>query len=214
MSHALKGPLQTVLGVADLLVEGRFGPLEEGQRDAMDRLIRRGEELDRRVEAVVALLDLETRDPGRVGDGPADASLLLARARERMAARAPEPASTVGVELAGESPSLAGDPGPLLLLFEATLRFLLYDAGDGDAVGAVRVRVEGPEAGRVRFEAAREGGLPGGEPPAAGTTVRLEMLVARRVVEAHGGELRVERDDRGEAVRVVFTLPVSEGADD
>lgn len=216
VSHALRGPLQTIVGSAELLLSGRYGPVASDQREAVERLIRRSEELDRRIETAVGLLDLALLD-GAAGT-PVDPSVVVEEALERMEAEARDRGVELESDLHGDLPALGGRIGVLRRLFMGSVRLLIVDASP-----AVRVRVRSwpPEEGSVRFAVLREGDEPGG---GAGTeasetsglaggaardeTTRLELLLARRATAVLRGEMRVVSGNPEGEDGVFLTLPL------
>jgi signal transduction histidine kinase len=62
MSHELRTPLNTVLGFTDLLADEEFGPINEGQRDALRRVLRSAISLR---DLISATLDLGRLEAGR-----------------------------------------------------------------------------------------------------------------------------------------------------
>lgn len=221
VSHALRGPLQTIVGSAELLLSGRYGPVVSDQREAVERLIRRSEELDRRIETAVGLLDLELLD-GAAGM-PVDPSFVVKEALDRMEAEARDRGVELESDLDGDLPALRGRIGVLRRLFAVSVRFVVLDA----ASPAVRVRVRSwpPEEGRIRFAVLREGDEPGSGAGAEASetsglaggaaldeTTRLELLLARRATAVLRGEMRVVSGNPEGEAGVFLTLPLFGGA--
>ena len=63
VSHDLRGPLNAVLGFAELLLSGVEGALTDGQRESLDALSRGGRDL---LRLVGDLLDHARIDAGRM----------------------------------------------------------------------------------------------------------------------------------------------------
>lgn len=206
--------------------------MEEDQRAALERLIGRSEELNRRIEAAVGLLQLEMAgDAASGGAGePVDPSVVLEAALGRVASDARERGGALQCDVAADPPALRGRPDHLRRLFEAAVRFLVLDASP--PVGRVRVRAWPPEEGRVRFGVLREApegagetagdrageaaGDPAGTPDAGGVpgdgSAVLELLVARRAAAVLRGELRIESGNRDGDAGVYLILPLFEAA--
>ncbi|HYL06355.1 MAG TPA: HAMP domain-containing sensor histidine kinase [Thermoanaerobaculia bacterium] len=109
ISHELLTPLNSLIGFPELLLDGQFGPLNDGQRQAVTHILGAGEQL--RV-LLHDLLDLARLDSGR---------LHLERSRFDLGALLGDLAGPVGetarrkglsleVEVAGGLPQVDGDP--------------------------------------------------------------------------------------------------------
>ena len=91
MSHELRTPLNVIIGYTEMLREGAFGPVNENQREMIDRLDARGRELLELIEATLHVGRLEAgRDtveivPVEMGD--------ILRALQASTAGLPRPAS-------------------------------------------------------------------------------------------------------------------------
>ncbi len=81
VSHDLRGPLNSVLGFAGLLLEGIEGPVSAGQRESLEAVARGGRSLLQRIDD---LLDAARLDVDRLVLDPAEITLgaLLALARD------------------------------------------------------------------------------------------------------------------------------------
>lgn len=232
VSHELRTPLTSILGYSDMLATGIAGPLNEEQQEFVETIRSKGDHL---LALITSLLDMNRLERGhmsieRTAIDPA------ALAREVQATLAPQAAKkrvTIDVSVEGPLPPVSADPTRirqvLLNLVENAVKFSpagsrvtislrsieLEDDGDGmglvlmapHAALEVAVSDEGPgipEAERERiFDAFYQ--IDGSSTREHGGT-GLGLSIVKRLVEAHGGEVRVESTlGRGSTFR--FTLP-------
>ncbi|HMR29787.1 MAG TPA: response regulator [Geminicoccaceae bacterium] len=223
-SHELREPMNGVLGMARLL---RETVLDDEQRSYVETIVGSAETL---LTVINDVLDLSRVDAGRleIVETPFEFAPLLARLETLMAPRARQKGLSFGVGLADGLPrAVRGDPGRL----RQVLLNLVGNAVKFTERGGVEVvaDTDGPPARRLRLVVRDTG--PGIEPAAlerlftafvqADATVGrihggsgLGLMIARRLTEAMGGELRVE-SDLGRGTRFVVELPLlaESGAD-
>lgn len=78
VSHELRTPLALIMGYSDLLAQGLFGVMEEEQHEAIEIILRRARSLRRMVEDILAIIEIEQRPEGIMGDfKPVDVSMLV-----------------------------------------------------------------------------------------------------------------------------------------
>ena len=63
MSHELRTPLNGVLGMTEILLEGMFGPINPGQRDALETIATSGKHL---LHLINEVLDMANMEAGRL----------------------------------------------------------------------------------------------------------------------------------------------------
>lgn len=224
-SHDLKTPLAVVSNYLQTILDGFVGEVNEKQRRWMERANARVLELIRLIDDFldVSQLDLE-RIRGEMEEiAPGD---VVKRSVEEVQARAGERGITLRVELASCLPRVRAAPRRLQQvvtnLLDNAIKFSprqgevvvrVHPQGDGLQVEVID---EGPGIPALYlphifedyFRVQRKEFIPG-----AG----LGLSTARKIVECHGGEIRVESpyfaDGRGS--RFYFTLPgcVSESSD-
>jgi signal transduction histidine kinase len=236
VSHELRTPLTSVIGFSELLLEGLAGPLQGEQREYVQTILDRGEEL---LSLITQLLEMSQLEGGsvRLHLHAHPVRQLLARAIEAVRL----PAEQAGLELHESAPRV-----PAVV-------------ADGEKIQRVLVNLLGnaikftPAGGRVTLEACmapirrpfQEETLFGEEDPdAVRITVRdtgigmardqlgrvfeafyqvdsgptrahggagLGLSIVRNLVMAHGGEVWAESEP-GAGTAVHFTLPVASAA--
>ena len=218
MSHELRTPLNGVLGMARLLLEG---PLEPKQRERAQAVADSGRELLTMVMRILEYAELEA--------GPIEQKLAEVELRPLAAgvveAFADEASSKVlqltGTVAEGLPPAIRADG----VRIGQVLGQLVANALKFTETGYVEIRVlrdEGRGGVRVRFEVEDTGiGIPEASLPRlfepfhqadASTTRRhrgtgIGLAIARRLVEAMGGEIGVRPRHGGGSI-FSFSLPL------
>ena len=207
LSHELRTPLTTIHGCVDTLLQPDVDWGPEEQRRFLHTI---GAESDRMRRLVADLLDVSAIDAGifRVHPDWCDLGLVLDAS---VACVAPDARDRVDVTVAPDVGPVWADHDRLEQVFVNLLENALRHAPEGTAVrvaarrtdGGVEVRVsddgEGvdPELLDTLFE-------PHVAAPAGGGT-GLGLPIARGIVRAHGGTLRLEATDGG--ATFVVALP-------
>lgn len=215
--HDLAGPLQSIVGFAELLLMGRAGELNETQRDFLDRIERSGWEVNSLVTDIRALADLETGrsrlEPERI-----DPFLLVQEVVESLQGEDSGSSAEIVNDVPPDLPAVRADRA---WLAEAVRRLGRWALEGSEAGEPVRVSGEAaPDGGWVRLrvtDAGREAGpevlrlvlrrraLAGDR---AARRRGLGLLLAHAIAEAHGGHVRAaEGADGGTAV--VLAIPTA-----
>lgn len=236
ISHELRTPLTSILGYSEMLSAGIAGELQGEQRDFVETIKSKGEQL---LALITSLLDLNKLEQGKQGlrIEPLDPRALLDDVERTIAPAAQKK----GVKLAIEAPSglsFVGDSvrmkQVLLNLADNALKFTpaggtvtllarateLEDAGGGNGHGAVLM---GTPRRAIEFQVRDTGiGIPRAEHgkifdafyQVDGSSTRehggagLGLSIVKRLVEAHGGTVAVESDvGQGTTFSVVFPEP-------
>lgn len=213
VSHDLKGPLNALLGFADLML---LDPLTEGQRESLDLITSRGREL---VALVETLLDSARVEAGQLGvtTREVDLTQVLNDARDK-ACELVHAEKEVQLVFDDQLPRVSVDAAHLTRAFALVIAHALKSRGgsspdlgafaNGGKLGAsepdaviVRARNVG-DAIRVDVEHRAAG------PTAAaleelyftekrGRGLRLGLRLARTIFELHGGRIEVLEKTNG-----------------
>jgi signal transduction histidine kinase/DNA-binding response OmpR family regulator len=219
MSHELRTPLNAVIGFSEVLQERMFGELNEKQAEYVDDILTSGKHL---LSLINDILDLSKIEAGRMELEVS--SFALSEALENGLSMLRERASRGGV-------TLELDVDPQIGAIEADERKvkqvifnLLSNAvkftPDGGRVGVTARRLPGAvevavwdtgigieqeDLSRIFEEFQQAGRRPGIEQEGTG----LGLALTRRLVEMHGGAIRVEsRPGKGSS----FTFTLAAGA--
>lgn len=222
VTHDLKTPINVLGGYAEMLQEGTYGELSEGQRDALLAMEEQARVL---LEQVNQLVDLSRYEAGafRIDIEPlylVDFCTSLERAFEALAQ---QKGVRLDCQIDPQAPELIEVDGDRLR--NEVLGNLLGNAfkfTDSGGRVSVKVRADLPRRDRVLIEVTDSGvGIPADELPhvfdmyyqgQSGARAKgsgIGLAIAREIVEVHGGEIAVEsREGRGTTFRI--TLPVTQ----
>ncbi len=222
VTHELKAPLTSIRGCADLILLGREGPLTAGQERFLTLIRTNTERLDRLIRD---LLDLSRIESG-YAKGPRKRAGL-----QQLAYEAVEPMKHLALEknIILEVRNMSSLPAVPVVVdrIRQVLTNLISNAVKFTPEGG-RIWVEGRvEAGEVVIQVGDTGiGIPpeyhekifeefqqlGSSEIREGGT-GLGLTISRRIIESHGGRIRVESVP-GEGSRFFFTLPIEESGND
>jgi signal transduction histidine kinase len=217
MSHELRTPLNAVIGFSEVLEQEMFGELNEKQMEYVNDIHSSGRHL---LSLINDILDLSKIEAGKVEldvscfDLPTTIEGTLTLVRERAMRHGLEMDMTLGDRL-GEIEADERKVRQILLnLLSNSVKFT-SDGGRidinaeriGDTV-AVSVRdtgvgIEAEDQGKIFEEFQQVGGDHEGKREGTG----LGLTLARKFVELHGGQIRVQ-SKIGEGATFTFTLPM------
>jgi len=212
--HEMRTPLTSIVAYAELIQRPET---QADQRLEFARIIR--DEAERTNEMVGDYLDLARLESGRAGmaQTPVDIGTVVGIAVNVSRAQAEAKEIAVSVEVPAGLPTILGDAQRL---HQALLNLLgngikYCQPGDQITISVERqgqfLRVEvadtGPGIPRKALPRIFERfyRVPDAERRAAGTG--LGLVITRRIVEAHGGQISVESQE-GKGTKFAFTLPI------
>ncbi len=218
VSHELRTPLSLIRGYAETLLHLELEP--EQQRDYLQRIDEVTERLSSLVGQILDITHLQA-DPLILERSPVQFASLVSRLRGDL--ETADRADRLVVELPDDLPPLEVD-GPRVGQILENLVGNAFKYGPPDGLVTLSARTAGD---RLDVAVDDEGvGIPPAERPLVtepfhrAWNVResripgtgLGLFISRRLVEAHGGQLRVEdRPDGKPGTRVAFTLPLLRG---
>lgn len=219
--HDLKAPAQSTVGFAELLRMERVGELNEAQHEFVRRIEDSGETM---LALVDDILQVEQFEAGRT---------LLERERLELAPVAQEvldrlelAARQRGVELRNDVPSdlppVFGDRLRLVQVLQNLVDNAIEASTEADVVcvRAAEASVDGGPGVRIEVEDEGEGiddetarrmfdKLWTGRLDNGAGHMGLGLVIARLIVEGHGGEIRAEGEP-GQGTTIAFTVPAYE----
>jgi signal transduction histidine kinase len=221
MSHKFRTPITVIVGYVALLLRGQLGEVTGRQREALQGMTQKAEELEHLVDRLLTFSALAGKDlTGQREVLRADA--VLPRVTDRISQRYPDRKFTLTCEAPPALPMVAADPRLLAMAWENLLDNAVKFNDKPEPVVRVGMAVEG---GALKCWVADNGpGLPHekgeeifhsfsqleasftGNVEGAG----LGLPLVRRIVEAHGGRTWVE-SRIGTGSTFFFTLPLASG---
>lgn len=213
MSHELRTPINAVLGYSTLMLDGIYGPLNEKQREGLERTHRAAKHL---LELVNDVLDLSKIEAGKIelAMQPVQFPSLVEDLFVTVAPFAAENKTELDLRMEGPPVTIVSDPRRVRqVLLNLVSNAIKFGAGK-----PVRVVSRATAEGGVQVEVTDSGeGIPTedmsrifdefvqlGESQQPGTG--LGLSISRRLVELLGGKLELESEvGKGSSFRV--TLP-------
>jgi signal transduction histidine kinase len=219
-AHDLRSPIAILLSYTELLDTGYLGPLNERQADAVHRI---RNVCDGMLALVNDLLDLSAIESGHLELKLEDVPLgeYLRGCREIHAVHAEAKGIAVDLELPDDAPAVRMDPRRidqvLANLISNAVKFsypksrIVLAAGREADAAAVSVRDHGqgiPAAEQAQlFSEFRRTSV---RPTAGERSTGLGLAIVKKIVEAHGGRVRLE-SEAGAGSTFTFTLPLASG---
>jgi len=216
MSHELRTPLNAILGYTELLLDGIYGQIPDRGRETMERIDRSGRHL---LSLINDVLDLSKIEAGQLTLSLGDYSLkevvqTVVTAMEPLAA---EKKLALTVTVAPDLPVGRGDDRRL----SQVLLNLVGNAVKFTDAGAVRVEAKASDGAFLVSVSDTGPGIAAEDQArifeefqqADTSSTRkkggtgLGLSIARRIIELHGGGIRVESAP-GKGSTFSFTVPV------
>ncbi len=215
VSHELRTPLIHVLGYAGLLAEGALGPITDEQREAVNTIAQKGQQVADIVEDMVAA---QAQDSQVFEFAPVDISALISEVLRDNDARIRRAGLQLTTHFQKKLPAVRADARMIASAFEKLLDNALKFGADGKRIEVAVRDTEGP----VVQVAVRDYGI-GIDPSEHEKIFRrfyqvdgslnrqyggagLGLAVARSIVEGHGGRISV-KSRLNEGSIFYFTLP-------
>jgi signal transduction histidine kinase/ActR/RegA family two-component response regulator len=217
--HELRTPLTAIIGYSRLLMRQVYGPLSAKQLEHQEAIFRSAQRL---TDLINDLLDVSQLEAGRVEIQPRPTDVQQATEQVAAVVRVAAQSKQIRVtsELPADLPAVAADPTRLHQILVNLLGNAVKFTPAGGSVrvyGGVHkdqvwIAVEDTGVGIARDELARiwdpfyqvespmrrrHGGS------------GLGLAIVRRLVELHGGLVRVESEGQNCGSRFVFTLPIA-----
>lgn len=218
ISHEFRTPLTIMNGWLDLLLRGQFGPVSAEQCESLSAVQTSAVRLGRLITNLLAFVDYE-RGEGGGATGAVDVDTLLQKAATELAPDCAERKVTLGLDVASGLPMVQGDGEHLRLVFLNLMENAIKFNEPGGTI-AVTAR---EDAGGIEIQVANSHGTIPPEhvdnllrpftqgdmgPRRRAGGLGLGLAVAQAIVDAHGGELRIETsEEQGTTVRVWLPLP-------
>lgn len=215
VAHDLQSPLVATQSILSYIADGYTGEITDGQKDLLQRGIRRIDEL---LMLITDLLDIPRIEAGQLVREMQEVSVngVIKQAVVGLDSVARQKGLELKIELPESSPKIYASSRRL----QQVLNNLISNAINYTHDGTVLVRVKEDENG-IAVEVIDTGiGIPADELPrifddffrgrkAGKKGTGLGLSIAKRIIEAHGGKLWAESPcpETGTGSRFTFTLP-------
>lgn len=215
MSHALRTPLNVVIGFSEMLQDRLVGELNEKQGKYVGNIHESGRELQQLISSIVDVFKIDTgKVPLEVTEFPLKDAIDSSLASFEAAAE--ENNLNLSVEVAPEVSRVYADPQKLSTILDNLLSNAIKFTPGGGRVSVTadlhedRVRICVADSGiglspedceRVFSEFYKAPDV------AAGAGSGLGLAIARKLVLMHGGDIRAE-GEKGSGAKFTFTLPL------
>jgi len=196
MSHQLATYLNTILGFSKLMLKGVDGPLNELQTKDLTAIRRSGQQLQRLLDDISELANLEV-GAVELHYLPIELNELLENLQDHLTAALVNPQLRLDVQVEPGLPIVMGDADRL----RQVLTNLAMTASEMSREGAITVRVA-RQANQIAFQVTAPALVAGLEGNHA-----ISLALSRKLIDLHGGQLQVEQCE-GNTTVFGFSLPV------
>jgi NtrC-family two-component system sensor histidine kinase KinB len=223
-AHELRTPLTTIVGYLEMLLDGEFGPLSEGQREPLEVV----NESARHLRAITNnLLTVAQLEAGRVNLDvrPTDLSALVRAVTDGVEPQLRAKAQHLELDTLSDLPLASCDVGKTMQITDTLLGHACERTPEGGAIG-VRV-AQAAEAGFLQVTVTDTGAALGAKEMAGMAkclsqgglglietdAADLKLCVACSLVELHGGRAWCESGaEMGNSFHVTFPIARGTGA--
>jgi len=214
LAQVLLNPLMFIQSYPELLLDGGLGSLNSAQNEALTSIQEYAQLLANMARDLGAM---KVADPEKLRLQLTDITALLTNAVDAARPEAEDKSIKLAVNVEADLPSILLDPQQILRAIEKLLnnamRFTpphgtvhIAARKDDDAMIRVAVTDTGPtipqDERELLFKRLYHGGLERAHPGAG-----IELALAQRIVESHGGATGIESGEEGGST-FYFTLPV------
>lgn len=192
ISYELRTPLTSILGFADMLRAGAAGPISERQGDYLDDILSAANAFIAMVDDIIDVAAIEAGEASLERASTSATEAIAVAATEAAQRIAPTPLNVAPLAEAGLV--FNADPDRLRQILVRLLTVAGRYARDSATV-SVEAKGEG-EWAQVVVTVGDHSGIiaaTGGIEPARTAGASLDLTLAARLAQAHGGELIVER---------------------
>ncbi len=218
IAHDLRSPLSNVIGIAEMMDQGLFGPLSEEQKNWLGRMRNNAKNL---VSLVSDFLDVSKLESGRIElhralTDVADLACATVANYKSVAA-----AKMIALTYSGDPsiPHIEVDARRLDQVITNLITNAIKFTNEG---GRIQVRVLPGQEKEIRIEIQDSGvGIPRAEiaklfqkyrqadnaRALADKGTGLGLVICKMIVEAHGGRIWIDSDE-GKGTTFSFTLPI------
>ena len=216
-AHDLRSPLAVIKGYADLLADGSMGALEEAQKRPIRSI---AGHCDKMLALINDLLDVSAIESGHLAMEmrKVDLKSYLAEIHRNSVFLAKAKSIELVLEMAESLPEVFMDPNRMDQVINNLISNAIKFSGPGSRVvlravplqEAVAISVSDQGQGIPPEEISKMFQYFGKTPvlPTAGEkSTGLGLAIAKRMVEAHGGTIKVESQP-GQGSTFIFTLPL------
>ena len=229
ISHEINTPFNHIIGFSRVLLTKKFGDLNEKQQVYVEHILNSGEQLHYTLKNIVSFVRMDVSNPDMDWEDLhlkdiVDSSLSIIRKD------ATDRHLTLSLDMEEEASRLIrADQGKLVQVFHNLLSNAVKFSRDGGRITiSVHYRKTSEESGKDDFMEVtvadtgigiKEEDLPRIFRPFEQmeapmnkqfTGIGMGLALARKLIEAHGGTIRVE-SEYGKGSRFYFTLPVRKG---
>lgn len=220
-AHELRTPLTTIVGYLEMLLNGEFGPLSEGQREPLEMINESAHHLRAVTNSLLAVAQLEA---GRINLDvrPIDLSSLVRTVTDSFKPRLREKAQNLELDAPSDLPLASCDVGRTMQVADILLSRACERTPGGGVIGAQVARAG--EEGFLRVAVTDTGVAMGAKEMAEMARclsqgglglietdeANLRLCVACSLVELHGGRAWCE-SGAGIGSSFYVTFPIADG---
>ena len=194
MSHQLATYLNSILGFSQLMLKGLDGPLNEMQTKDMAAIRRSGQQLSQLLNNILELANLEVGSV-ELHNALVDIASLMDGLQATLISALVNPQLRLRVQVGPDVPALMADTDRL----RQVLTNLVITASEMSHEGVITVSVA-RRGDQVEFDVT----APAVDASAEGHS-GISLALSRRLVELHGGRLRMDQHES--STQFWFTLP-------